>query len=281
MSRPNTSRALRRAVASSYLGTAIEWYDFFIFSTAAALVFGPAFFPSDDPTTQTLLSFATLGVGFLVRPLGGIVAGHLGDRIGRKVTLIMTLSMMGVATAAVGILPTYEQAGLIAPVSLVLLRLVQGFSAGGEWAGAALMAVEHAPQSTRGTFGSVVQSGTPTGLIIATLVFLGVQFGVGSEEFIAWGWRIPFLLSIVLLGVAMYIRLKVSESPVFARVRTQGEKARTPLVQVLRERPKQLVIAALTFVGCNAIGYIFLSFLLSYGTGTLGLDRSLDRKSVV
>ena len=264
---------LRRAVASSFLGTAIEWYDFFIFSTAAALVFGSAFFPTGDATTQTLLAFATLGIGFLARPLGGIIAGHLGDRIGRKSTLVLTLTLMGVSTAAIGVLPTYDQVGMLAPVLLVVLRLLQGFSAGGEWAGAALMAVEHAPRRSRGMWGSIVQSGTPFGLILASLVFLAVQLGVGAEAFVEWGWRIPFLISVVLLGVAMYIRLRVAESPVFARV-AGAKPTKAPILRVLRERPRQLAIAALTFVGCNAIGYVFLSFLLSYGTGTLGLDRS-------
>ncbi|GAA5083815.1 MFS family permease [Thermocatellispora tengchongensis] len=267
--------AARRASASSYLGTAIEWYDFFIFSTAAALVFGEAFFPAADPTTRTLLSFATLGIGFVARPIGGVVAGHLGDRIGRKATLVLTLSVMGVSTAAIGVLPTYDQAGLLAPVLLVVLRLLQGFSAGGEWAGAALMAVEHSPRNSRGLWGSVVQSGTPTGLIVATLVFLAVQLGVGSEAFVAWGWRVPFLLSVVLLGVAMYIRLKVSESPVFAAMRAQTRVVESPLLRVLRDHRKQVLITALTFAGCNAIGYVFLSFLLSYGTGALGLGRDL------
>jgi MFS family permease len=272
MERQSASGDLRRAATSSFLGSAIEWYDFTIFSTASALVFGSAFFPAGDPTTQTLLAFATLGIGFLARPLGGAVAGHLGDRLGRKTTLILTLSIMGVATAAIGVLPTYSQAGLVAPVLLVVCRLLQGFSAGGEWAGAALMAVEHAPTHRRGLWGSFVQSGTPFGVILAILVFLAVQMGLGADAFVAWGWRVPFLLSFVLLGLAMYIRLRVAESPVFVAV-SKAESTRAPVLRVFRERPRTLVIAALTFVGCNAIGYVFLSFLLSYGTGALGLDR--------
>ncbi|MTD56086.1 MFS transporter [Amycolatopsis pithecellobii] len=272
MERQSASGDVRRAAMSSFLGSAIEWYDFTIFSTAAALVFGSAFFPAGDPTTQSLLAFATLGIGFLARPLGGAVAGHLGDRLGRKTTLLLTLSIMGVATAAIGLLPTYGQAGLVAPVLLVVCRLVQGFSAGGEWAGAALMAVEHAPTHRRGLWGSFVQSGTPFGVILAILVFLAVQIGLGADAFVAWGWRVPFLLSFVLLGLAMYIRLRVAESPVFVAVR-KAKPTRTPLLRVFRERPRQLVIAALTFVGCNAIGYVFLSFLLAYGTGVLRLDR--------
>ncbi|MGP3534099.1 MFS transporter [Microbacterium sp. RD1] len=259
---------------SSFLGTMIEWYDFFIFSTASALVFGAAFFPTGDGTTQTLLAFATLGIGFLARPLGAAVSGHLGDRIGRKATLVLTLSMMGAATAAIGLLPTYDQVGLLAPILLVALRLLQGFSAGGEWAGAALMAVEHAPTGRRGFWGSVVQSGTPAGLILASGVFLAVQLTVGPTAFAAWGWRIPFVLSIILLGIAMYIRVRVSESPIFINA-TQRRQERAPLVRVFRETPRQLILAALTFVGCNAIGYVFLSFLLAYGTGSLGLDRGV------
>ena len=270
---PRNPEILRVATAS-FIGTAIEWYDFFIYSTAAALVFGELFFPSDDPLTGNLLAFATLGIGFLARPFGSIVAGHFGDKVGRKAMLVLTLSVMGGSTVAVGLLPTHAQIGVWAPILLVTLRLLQGLSAGGEWGGAALMAVEHAPPGRRGLWGSLPQMGAPMGLILANLVFLITGSMTSDAQFLSWGWRIPFLVSIVLVGVGFYIRMSVSESPVFQEVKKTHAEEKVPLIAMLKKHPKQFVLATLSFIGTNAIGYILIAFLLSYGTTNLKVARS-------
>jgi metabolite-proton symporter len=269
----DTLREKRRVVAASAIGTTIEWYDFFIFSTSAALVFSTQFFTALDPATALLASMATLGVTFLARPFGSAVTGHYGDRIGRKRMLIMTLGVMGAATVGVGLLPTYQQVGIWAPILLVLMRFLQGFSAGGEWAGAALMAVEHAPANKRGLYGSSSQIGTPIGLILANGVFLLMVSVTTDEQFLAWGWRIPFLLSIVLIFLGFYIRHKVHESPVFEEMKATQREARAPLTQIIREHKRPVALAAATFLANNMVGYIFLSFLLSYATNTLQIPR--------
>ena len=269
----DTLREKRRVVAASAIGTTIEWYDFFIFSTSAALVFSTQFFSALDPATALLASMATLGVTFIARPFGSAITGHYGDRIGRKKMLILTLGVMGTATVAVGLLPTYQQVGIWAPILLVLMRFLQGFSAGGEWAGAALMAVEHAPQDKRGIYGSSSQIGTPIGLILANGVFLLMVSVTTDEEFLSWGWRIPFLLSVVLIFLGFYIRNKVHESPVFEEMKATQREARAPLTQIIREHKRPVALAAATFLANNMVGYIFLSFLLSYATNTLGMPR--------
>jgi metabolite-proton symporter len=264
---------LRRVALASAVGTTIEWYDYFIYSTAAALVFGSQFFSTLEPASATLAAFATLGVGFLARPIGGILWGHFGDRVGRKAMLIASLLLMGIATVGVGLLPTYEQIGLLAPVLLVVLRLLQGLSAGGEWGGAALMAVEHAPAGKRGRYGSYSQVGVPAGLILAQLVFVAVGV-LSDEQFASWGWRLPFLFSIVLVGVGLFIRLRIEESPVFQALKTEQVRARLPMIDVLRERPRELLLASISFIANTAIGYIFLAYLLSYGTSVLDVSRT-------
>lgn len=265
---------VRRVAVASAIGTTIEWYDYFIYSTATALVFNKLFFPSLSPASGTLAAFATLGVGFVARPLGGIVWGHFGDRVGRKAMLVASLVLMGLATAAVGVLPTFAQAGVLAPVLLVVLRVLQGISAGGEWGGAALMAVEHAPAGRRGRYGSFSQIGVPAGLIIAQLVFFAVTSSLSPEEFRSWGWRVPFLVSLVLVVVGLVIRLRVAESPVFARLRETGERSRVPIVDVLRRRPREVTVAALSFIANTALGYVFFAYLLSYGTSVLKLSST-------
>jgi metabolite-proton symporter len=270
----DTAEEKRRVVMASAVGTTIEWYDFFIYSTAAALVFGSQFFSSLDPASAQLAAMATLGVTFLVRPLGSVVAGHYGDRLGRKQMLVLTLGVMGAATVAVGLLPTYAQVGVLAPVLLVLMRCLQGFSAGGEWAGAALMAVEHAPPHRRAWYGSSSQVGTPLGLILANAVVLLMVATTTEAQFLAWGWRIPFLLSVVLIFVGFYIRNRVQESPVFAELKAQQREERAPIGELLRGHKRAVALAAGTFLANNMVGYIFLSFLLSYATNTLGLPRS-------
>ena len=269
----DTLREKRRVVAASAIGTTIEWYDFFIYSTSAALVFSSQFFSALDPATALLASMATLGVTFLVRPFGSAITGHYGDRIGRKKMLILTLGIMGAATVAVGLLPTYAQIGIWAPILLVLMRCLQGFSAGGEWAGAALMAVEHAPPEKRAWYGSSSQIGTPIGLILANGVFLLMVSITTESQFLSWGWRIPFLLSIVLVFLGFYIRNKVQESPVFAEMKATHREERAPLGEILRVHKRAVVLGAATFLANNMVGYIFLSFLLSYATNTLKIAR--------
>jgi metabolite-proton symporter len=266
---------LRRVAVASAVGTTIEWYDYFIYSTAAALIFGSQFFSALSPASGTLAAFATLGVGFLARPIGGVVWGHFGDRVGRKAMLVASLLVMGLATVGVGLLPTYDQVGLLAPVLLLVLRLLQGLSAGGEWGGAALMAVEHAPDGRRGRYGSFAQIGVPAGLILAQLVFVGVGNALSDEQFASWGWRVPFLLSIVLIGVGLYVRLSVEESPVFRALRAERARSSSPVVEVFRERPRALLVASVSFIANTAIGYVFLAYLLSYGTSVLKVSRNL------
>src|SRR5215207_924739 len=225
--------SIRQVAVASLIGTALEWYDYFLYGTAAALIFGELFFPSADPLIGTLAALATFGVGFGARPIGGLVFGHFGDKIGRKTMLVITLMIMGTATFIIGLLPTYETIGIWAPILLVVLRLLQGFGVGGEWGGAVLMAVEHAPQGRRGFYGSWPQIGVPAGLVLANLVF-SVFAARPEDEFLAWGWRVPFLLSLALVGVGMFIRLRIAETPAFADLKRAGAEARRPLVEVVR-----------------------------------------------
>ncbi len=264
--------SIRKVAAASLIGTTIEWYDFFIYGTAAALVFGSLFFPSFSPTAGTLAAFATFGVGFLARPVGGIIFGHFGDRIGRKAMLVISLTMMGIATVLIGLLPSYETIGIAAPILLVLLRFVQGLGVGGEWGGAVLMAVEHSPPERRGFYGSWPQMGVPAGLILSNLVFLAVA-RLPDAAFTAWGWRIPFLLSIVLVGVGLFIRLRLMESPAFSRVQETQTVARMPIMDVLRTYPKQVLLAAGAFIVINAYFYILVSYLINYATEAAGMSR--------
>jgi metabolite-proton symporter len=265
---------MRRVVGASLVGTTIEWYDFFIYASAASLVFGKLFFPALDGSTALLASFATLGVSFVARPIGGIVAGHLGDRFGRKSILVATLLLMGISTIGVGLLPGYASIGVAAPILLVVLRLLQGLSAGGEWGGAALMSVEHAPPGRRGYFGSFPQIGVPIGLLLANLVFFTVAAVTTDEQFAAWGWRIPFLLSVVLIAVGFFVRSRVAESPVFTELRRRRARRSAPLAEVLRSNRRELVVAIGLFIANNMIGYILIAFINSYGTRTLKLSST-------
>jgi len=256
---------------ASAIGTTIEWYDFFIYGTAAATVFGPQFFPQVSEVAGTLAAFATFGIGFIARPLGGVVMGHYGDRIGRKGMLVWALLLMGVSTLAIGLLPTYAQIGAWAPVLLVMLRFVQGFALGGEWGGAVLMSVEHAPDGRRGVFGSIVALGLPAGIILSNLVFLVASTAVGTAEFNAWAWRIPFLASGLLVAVGLWVRLGIAESPVFARaVATHGAR-RMPVVDVLRSSGGTVLLAAGTYLAISSLGYIVLVYFVTYATRQLGL----------
>jgi MFS transporter, MHS family, shikimate and dehydroshikimate transport protein len=266
--------SIRQVAFASMIGTTVEWYDFFLYGTAAALVFNQLFFPEYDPLTGTLLAFGTYAVGFFARPVGGIVAGHYGDKIGRKAMLVLTLLIMGSATFLIGLLPTYETIGIWAPILLLLMRLLQGFGIGGEWGGAVLMAVEHSPANRRGFFGSWPQIGVPAGLLTANLVFLLASRSMSEEAWLAWGWRIPFLVSIVLIGVGMFIRLRISETPAFNRVRETHTEARMPIVDVLRTYPKQVLQAMGMRIAENGAFYVFSIFVLTYVTEALGLESS-------
>ncbi|MHC1559745.1 MFS transporter [Actinomycetospora sp. C-140] len=265
---------VRRVALASLVGTTIEWYDFFIYAAAAGLVFSQLFFTALDPSTALLASFATIGVSFVARPVGGILAGHLGDRVGRKKMLVATLLVMGLSTTGVGLLPTYASIGVAAPILLLALRLLQGLSAGGEWGGAALMAVEHAPPGRRGFFGTYPQIGVPLGLILANVVFLVASSVTSRDQFLAWGWRVPFLLSILLVGVGLFVRARVGESPVFTRLREQRARRSAPMLTVLRDQPRALLIAIGLFIANNMIGYLLIAFITSYGTRTLKLSSA-------
>ena len=265
------ARAARRVALASAVGTTIEWYDFFIYGTAAALVFGPQFFPRASPLAGTLAAFATFAVGFLARPLGGIVMGHFGDRIGRKSMLVWSLMVMGAATFAVGLLPTYAQIGAWAPLLLVLLRFTQGFALGGEWAGAVLMSVEHAPQARRGLFGSFVALGLPFGIILSNLVFLLVSSVTTETQLARWAWRIPFLASAVMVAVGVFVRLRVDESPLFAELRRAGSERRLPLLDVIRRDTRTVLLATGSYLGIGGLGYMVIVYFVSYANRVLGL----------
>ena len=269
---PSSKREERRVLAGTLVGTTIEWYDFFIFAQLTATLLAPLFLSpleKSNPGVAQLLSFATIGISFLFRPLGAFVAGHLGDKMGRKAVLVMTLVMMGAATALIGVLPTYETIGLWAPVLLIFLRVVQGFSAGGEWGGAALMAVEHAPIKKRGLFGAYPQIGVPIGMILATGLLFFLQSGMSKEAFSAWGWRVPFLLSVVLIVVGYLIRRAVGESPVFKELAPRKAESKAPLGELFRRNKKEVVLAALIFIANNAAGYLLIAFFISYATKAL------------
>jgi metabolite-proton symporter len=267
---------LRRVVMASLIGTTIEWYDFFLYGSAAALVFNKLFFPEFDPLTGTLLAFATYALGFVARPVGGIVFGHFGDRIGRKRLLMLSLVLMGLATIFIGLLPTYGQIGAWAPIALIALRLVQGFAVGGEWGGAVLMAAEHGDAARRGFWASWPQAGVPAGNLLAAAV-LAIMAAVQTEaDFLDWGWRVPFLLSALLVGVGWYIRNRVAESPMFeAELDAAEAPARVPAIEVLRERPKALVLGAGLRVGENISYYILTVFSLTFLVDVSKESRSL------
>ena len=272
--RAASGNSVRMVALASLVGTTIEWYDFFLYGTAAALVFNRLFFPTFDPLAGTLASFGTYAVGFFARPVGGIVIGHYGDRIGRKSMLVLTLVIMGVATFLIGLLPTYDQIGPWAAVALVVLRVAQGFGVGGEWGGAVLMAVEHAPAGRRGFYGSWPQIGVPAGLLLSTAVFSWFA-GLPEADFLAWGWRVPFLISILLVIVGLIIRVRIVESPVFARVKATQSEARQPIVEVLRRHPREVLLAIGARFAENGAFYVYTVFSLVYGTQRVGVDRQV------
>jgi MHS family shikimate/dehydroshikimate transporter-like MFS transporter len=264
---------IRRVAMATIVGTTLEWCDYFIYGSLAALAFNKLFFPTLDPLVGSMAAFVSFAAGFVLRPLGGLVAGHYGDKIGRKKMLVLTLMTMGIATFAIGLLPTYATVGVWAPILLLILRLVQGLGLGGEWGGAVLTAVEHAPRLKRGFYGSWPQMGVPIGLVLsATVIFALVR--LPEEAFLSWGWRVPFLLSIVLLGVGMYVRLRVEETPVFLRVKENGIEARAPLIDAIRSHPKNTLLATGAHLGESVTFNVFNAFLLAYTTQRLELDTS-------
>lgn len=267
-----STKEVRRVAAASLIGTTVEFYDFFIFGTAAALVFGELFYPSEDPLTGTLAAFATFGVAFVARPLGAVIFGHFGDRVSRKKMLIISLVMMGIATVAIGLLPTYQQVGFLAPLLLVVCRLVQGLALGGEWGGAVLMAVEHAPKGRRAFFGSWAQVGVPLGLVLASGAFALVNL-LPADVVGEWGWRLPFLLSGILVGLGLYIRLKIEESPAFAAMKLEKKEEKFPAGVVIRKAPKGLLIGALGVAAANIPFYMATVFMLTFGD-RYGIERN-------
>jgi predicted MFS family arabinose efflux permease len=266
-------RANRRILTASLVGTAVEFYDFYIYGTAAALVFGPLFFPEESDSAQQMLSFMTFGLAFFARPVGAIVFGHYGDRIGRKSTLVASLMLMGASTLLIAFLPTYAMVGWVAPLLLCILRFGQGFGLGGEWGGAALLAVENAPPGWRSRFGMFPQLGAPVGFIAANGLFLLLGLGLSDADFTAWGWRIPFLLSAVLVGLGLWVRLKIGETPAFAEALETEKPVAVPLRDLFRHHLVATLAGTFAVVACFAIFYLATSFALSHGTKELGYPK--------
>ena len=264
----------RRILLASLVGTSVEFYDFYIYATAAALVFGPLFFPSGDPSTSLMASYASLGIAFVARPLGALVFGHFGDRLGRKSTLVASLMLMGGSTLLIAFLPTYAQAGWIAPALLIGLRFAQGFGLGGEWGGAALLAVENAPKGWAGRFGAVPQLGAPVGFIAANGLFLLLGLALDDEAFRSWGWRLPFLLSAVLVGLGMWVRLKLTETPAFRAALAREAPASVPIAELFRGHARMVLAGTFGVIACFALYYLATAFALGRGTTALGYDRS-------
>ena len=270
---PATTRRQSTKVAfASLIGTTVEWYDFYIYGTAAALVFPQLFFPSFSPGAGLLAALSTYAVGFAARPLGGIVFGHYGDRVGRKKMLVISLLAMGMATLAMGFVPSYAQIGILAPAIIVALRFVQGFAVGGEWGGAVLMAVEHAPAGKRGFYGSWPQIGSPLGLVLSTAAFSAVGM-LDDEAFLSWGWRVPFLLSSILIVVGLVVRLRIMESPVFAQLEASGGTARMPVTEAITKHTRSVLGAAGAFVVINTVFYLVTVLGLSWATSHVGIPR--------
>ncbi len=266
--------SMRRVAVASFIGTAIEFYDFYIYGTAAALVLNEAFFPTLDPVNATLASFSTYAVAFAARPIGSVVFGHFGDRVGRKSVLVASLLLMGLSTALVGLLPGYGTLGVWAPVLLILLRFLQGIGLGGEWGGAALLAVEHAPQQKRGLYAAFPQLGPSVGFFAATGVFWLLSSVLSDDAFRSWGWRVPFLLSFLLVGVGLFVRLRISETPVFAKVMDAREASKVPALDVLRRHPRELLLGAGGMIVAYGLFYTATTYCLAYSTGTLGVSRN-------
>jgi len=275
---------MRKVALTSLAGTSIEWYDFFLYGTAAAIIFPIAFFPQDlPPMVLLIISFSTFAVGFIARPLGGIVFGHFGDRVGRKRTLVVALMMMGVATTLIGLLPTYDSIGLAAPLCLVLLRFIQGLAVGGQWGGAMLLVTESAPADQRGWYGAYAQAGAPMGVILANLAFISVSASMSDEAFLAWGWRLPFIASIALIAISLFIQLRMEDTEAFKAL--QAEQAtnphrevatRSPVFEAMRRYPRRILLAAGAFLSVQVTFYILIAFVIAYGLNSPTVDLTRD-----
>jgi MFS family permease len=298
-------KSMRKVAGTALAGTSIEWYDFFIYGTAAALVFPTAFFPADMPVMVALIaSFSTFAVGFIARPLGGVIFGHYGDRVGRKKTLVVALLIMGFGTTLIGLLPTYESIGVLAPLALVVLRFVQGLAIGGQWGGAMLLVTESAPKNRRGYYGAFAQAGAPMGVILANLAFLAIGATMSDDSFMSWGWRVPFLASVVLIGISMYVQLHLEDTPAFKELEEnklqrlaqettpvtskaadplQIDRNRSPVLEALRLYPRRIALAAGAFICIQVTFYILIAFVVAYGTNEagLGLPRSTMLSAVL
>ena len=277
---PAEKKKILPVVYASAIGTIIEWYDFLIYGMAAALVFNKLFFPNIDPLMGTLAALGSYGVGFLARPMGGAIFGHFGDRIGRKSILMITLAMMGLGTFLIGLLPTYDHIGVWAPILLVTLRIIQGIGLGGEWGGAAVMVLEHSPKNRRGFYGSLVQVGFPLGLVIATLVFSFVS-NLPEEDLMSWGWRVPFLISAVLIVVGVFIRKNVEESPVFEDMKARNEIAKSPVMDVILKHPRTFFVAIGLKISEVSWVYMLTVFMVVYATNTLNLPEALILNAIL
>jgi len=280
-------KSMRKVATTSLVGTSLEWYDFFIYGTAAALIFPSAFFPADMPPLVALFAaFSTLAIGFVARPIGGIVFGHYGDKYGRKKALVTALMMMGIATTLIGLLPTYILIGPLAPILLTLLRFTQGLAIGGQWGGAMLLVTENAPANKRGFYGAFAQAGAPCGIILANLAFLVVNFFVTDEQFMDWGWRLPFLFSVVLIAMSLFIQLHLEDTAAFQELKkldkehskddTPKIKSRSPVLEVIRTHPKEILLAAGAFLAVQVTFYVLVAFVVAYGTNADGLALPRD-----
>ena len=275
---------MRKVALTSLAGTSIEWYDFFLYGTAAAIIFPLAFFPQDlPPMVLLIISFSTFAVGFIARPLGGIVFGHFGDRVGRKRTLVVALMMMGVATTLIGLLPTYDSIGLAAPLCLVLLRFIQGLAVGGQWGGAMLLVTESAPADKRGWYGAYAQAGAPMGVILANLAFISVSASMSDEAFLAWGWRLPFIASILLIAISLYIQLRMEDTEAFKALQAeqaaspqQAVAQRSPVFEAMRRYPRRILLAAGAFLSVQVTFYILIAFVIAYGLNSPTVDLTRD-----
>lgn len=276
-----TKPDLRTVALGSMIGTTIEWYDFYLYATASALVFKPLFFPNISPTAGTLASFATYAAGFGARPVGAVLSGHFGDRLGRKAVLVGALVVMGLVTTAIGALPTYAEAGLLAPALLASLRVLQGLAVGAEWGGAAVLSVEHAPPARRGLFGSFTQLGSPAGMLLATSVFFAVRKATGPAAFLGFGWRIPFLLSIFLVGVGLFVRLRLTDADIFDRLKQRDELARLPIVEVLRSDARNVVITTGLRLAQISLFVLLTTYSLSYLQDSFGKGSGVGLTAVL
>jgi MFS family permease len=276
------SAQLRKAVIASTVGTAIEWYDFFLYGTAAGLIFGKLYFPNQDLLTATLLAFGTYFIGFLARPIGAAIFGHYGDRIGRKATLIATLLLMGLATFAIAFVPTFSQIGIWGAVILTVLRAIQGIGVGGEWGGSVLLAMEWSrTHGQRGLVASWPQFGVPCGLLLSNLAVLAFSAWMTGDQFTTWGWRIPFGLSIILVGVGLWIRLGILETPVFQKLLDSNKVEKAPIIEVIKKQPREIILSALLRVSEQAPFYVFTAFIFAYAVGTLHMSRNLILAAVM